>query len=184
MARCRLIECRSDDLSLDRALHFRHFFGSLVNEKHHQDAIGVISRDGVRDGLHQNRLTGLGAGNDQTALALADRGDDVDQAPRHVLFAAHIAFQTQRFGREKRREIFKEHAVLELLGRKTVHRIDFYEREVAFVVLGRADFAFDRVTGVKVEAADLRGRNVDVVRACQVARIRAAQKAETIGQNF
>ena len=184
MARGGFVECRGNDFTLDRALHFRHFFGSLVNEKHHQNAIGVIGGDGMRNGLHQNRLTCLGAGDDQAALTFADRSDDVNQSSRYVFFAAHIAFQTQRLGREKRREIFKEHAVLELFGRKAVHRIDFDECKVAFVVFGCTDFAFDRVAGVQVEAADLRGRNIDVVGARKVARVGAAQKAETIGQNF
>src|SRR5262249_24495178 len=38
--------------------------------------------------------------------------------------------------------------------------------------------------GAQPEAADLRWRNVDVVRARQVVRLRRAQEAETVGQHF
>ena len=86
--------------------------------------------------------------------------------------------------REERRQVLEQHAVLDALGRQAVDGVDAHECEVAFAVLGRADLAFDRVAGVKIEAADLGGRDVDVVRARKVARVGAAQKAETIGQNF
>ena len=92
--------------------------------------------------------------------------------------------ELQGLGRKERREVFKQHAVLEGLGRLAVDGVDLHAREVALVVLGRAHLAFDRVAGVQVEAADLRGRDVDVVGAREVARVRAAQEAEAVGQHL
>src|SRR5204862_240890 len=54
----------------------------------------------------------------------------------------------------------------------------------ALAVLRRADLAFDRVAGMQVEAADLRGRDVDVVGARQVGGLGRAQEAEAVGQHF
>jgi hypothetical protein len=43
---------------------------------------------------------------------------------------------------------------------------------------------FDHVAGVQVEAAHLRGRDVDVVGARRVAGVRAAQEAEAVRQDL
>ena len=37
---------------------------------------------------------------------------------------------------------------------------------------------------MQIEAANLRGRNVDVIGACHIARLGRAQKAESVGKNF
>ena len=44
--------------------------------------------------------------------------------------------------------------------------------------------AVDGVAGAQAEAADLRGRDVDVVGAGQVVRFRRAQEAEAVGQHL
>ena len=44
--------------------------------------------------------------------------------------------------------------------------------------------AFDGVAGAQAEAADLAGRDVDVVGAGQIVRFRRAQEAEAVGQHF
>src|SRR5690606_41589096 len=41
-----------------------------------------------------------------------------------------------------------------------------------------------RIAGVQVEAPDLGGRDVDVVRAGQVGRLRRPQEAEAVGQDL
>ena len=65
-----------------------------------------------------------------------------------------------------------------------VDRLDFDESEVALPFLRRADLAGDGVAGVKIEAPDLRRRNVDVVGAGKVVVLGGAQEAETVGQAF
>ena len=44
--------------------------------------------------------------------------------------------------------------------------------------------AFDGVAGAQAEAADLGGRDVDVVGAGEVVRFRRAQEAESVRQHF
>ena len=72
------VERRGDDLALDRALEVGDLLGPLVDQDHHQVALGVVGRDRVGDRLQDRGLAGLGRRHDQAALALADRGRDVD----------------------------------------------------------------------------------------------------------
>ena len=65
-----------------------------------------------------------------------------------------------------------------------VDLVELVQREVTLAVFRRADFTFDHVAGVQVEAADLAWADVDVIGRSGVARIRCAQKAEAIGQHF
>ena len=65
-----------------------------------------------------------------------------------------------------------------------VDAVEVDQREIAFVVFRHAHRAFDGVAGVQVEAADLVGGDVDVVGAGEVGGVRAAQKAEAVGQDF
>ena len=66
-------------------------------------------------------------------------------------------------------------------GRLAVDLVDLDQREVAFAVFRGADFTFDRIAGVQVEAADLRGRNVDVVGTGEIRSLGGAQETETVG---
>jgi hypothetical protein len=68
--------------------------------------------------------------------------------------------------------------------RLAVERVEHVKRDVALAVLRAADAAGDFVAGAQVEAADLAGRDVDVVRAGQVAGVGAAQEAVTVVQDF
>src|SRR5690606_13279736 len=61
---------------------------------------------------------------------------------------------------------------------------DLDQGEIALAVFGGADFAFDGVARVQVEAPDLRRRDVDVVGAGQVRGFGGTQKSETVGQYF
>ena len=74
--------------------------------------------------------------------------------------------------------------MLERLGRQIIHRVDAHERKVALAFFRDADFAFNRVARMKVEAADLRGRDVDVVRAREIARVGAAQEPVSVREDF
>src|SRR5439155_16586841 len=46
------------------------------------------------------------------------------------------------------------------------------------------DVAFDRVAGAKSEAADLRGRDIDVVGTRKIVRLGRAQEAEAVGEHL
>ena len=81
----RLVEGRADDLALDAAAHVGDFLGPLADEGDHQEDLRVVGADAVGDLLEQHRLAGLRRADDQGALALADRVDQVDQPLAQVL---------------------------------------------------------------------------------------------------
>ena len=93
-------------------------------------------------------------------------------------------FQLQPLVGIERRQVVEEDLVARFLGRLEVDGVDLDEREVALAFLGRADLAGDGVAGAQIEAADLRGRDVDVVGAGQVVVLGRAQEAEAVGQAF
>ena len=84
----------------------------------------------------------------------------------------------------ERRQVVEVDLVARLVRVFEVDRVDLEQREVALAVLGAADVAVDGVAGAQAEAADLRGRDVDVVRAGQVVRLRRAQEAEAVRQDL
>ena len=144
----------------------------------------MIVRDRVGDVLQQHRLAGARRRHDQRALALADRRDDVDDARREVLLGRILVFHLQPLVRIERRQIVEIDLVAGLFGVFEIERIDLEQREVALAFLRAADVAVDGVAGAQAEAADLRGRDVDVVRAGQIIRLRRAQKAEAVRQHL
>ena len=73
--------------------------------------VGVIGGDGMCDVLHHHRLAALWAGDEQTALSFADRGDDVDDAAGDVLFAAHVAFEPDVLIGMERRQVLEHDLV-------------------------------------------------------------------------
>ena len=84
----------------------------------------------------------------------------------------------------ERRQVVEEDLVARFLRRFEVDGVDLDEREIAFAFLGRADLAGDGIAGAQIEAADLRRRNIHVVRAGQIIVLGRAQEAETVGQAF
>ena len=65
-----------------------------------------------------------------------------------------------------------------------VDRFDFDQREIALAVFRRANLAGDGVAGAQIELADLRRRDVDIVRAGQIVVFRRAEESEAVGQAF
>src|SRR3546814_4684982 len=58
------------------------------------------------------------------------------------------------------------------------------EREIAFAVAGRADFALDRIAGAQAIFADLVRRHIDVVGAGEIIGLRVAEETEAVGEHF
>jgi len=50
--------------------------------------------------------------------------------------------------------------------------------------MGRAHVAADRITGLEIEFANLRGRDVNVVRSGQIVVVRGTEEAVAVGENF
>ncbi len=92
--------------------------------------------------------------------------------------------QLQPLVRVERGEVVEEGLVARHRRILEIDLGDLEQGEVALPFLGRADLAGDGVAGAQIEAADLRGGNVDVVRAGKVIGIRGAQEAETVREDF
>ncbi|MNX17260.1 hypothetical protein D3C86_471390 [compost metagenome] len=134
--------------------------------------------------LHHHRLAGLGRGHDQRTLTLALRCHQIEDAAGDVLGRTVAAFQGEALAREQRGEVLEQHLVLGRFQRLTVDGVHDGQREVALAVLGEADAAGQVVAGAQVEAADLAGRNVGIVRAGQVAGFCGTQETEAVRQDF
>src|SRR5690606_36321291 len=184
VARGRLVESRRDDLALHGALHLGDLLGPLVDQQHDQVHLGVIPGDRSRDVLQQHRLAGLRRRNDQAALALADRRDEVDDARGEVLGRAVAALELQPLGRMQRRQILEQHLVARVLGRIEIDLADLQQREIALAFLRRTNQAGDRVAGTQIEAANLTRADVDVVRTGEIGAVGRAQEAEAVLQDL
>ena len=84
----------------------------------------------------------------------------------------------------ERREVLEEDLVAGLVGRLEVDGLDLDEREVALALLRRPDLPGYRIARLEVELPDLRGRDVDVVRARQVVVVGRAKESEPVGQHL
>jgi hypothetical protein len=164
------VEGRGDDLALHRPLHVGDLFRTLVDQDDHQVALGVVVRDRVGDRLHDHGLAGLRRGHDQTALALTDRRDEVDDAGRQH---ARVGLQTEPVLRVKGRQLVELRPPAPGFGGHAVRRVEADQRVellAALAVLGLTDRAGDVVTLAQTVLADLGEGDVHVVRAGQVAR--------------
>ena len=141
----------------------------------------MVGGDGVGDGLQQHGLAGARRRDDQAALALADRRQQIHHAAADVL--AH-GLHLDPLLRIERREVVEEDLVARLFGRLEVDGLDLDQREILLALVRRAHVAADGVAGLQVELADLRRRDVDVVGAGQVVVIGRAEEAVAVGQNF
>ncbi len=65
-----------------------------------------------------------------------------------------------------------------------IDRIDLEQGEIALALFRAADQALDRVAGAQAEAADLRGRDINVVGTGEIIGVGRAQEAETVLQHF
>src|SRR3546814_4471240 len=76
---------RISDWSSDVCSSDLDFLGTLIDEEDDQIDLGVVVGDRFGDVLQQHRLAGARRCDDQRALALALRADEVDHARRLVL---------------------------------------------------------------------------------------------------
>ncbi len=180
----RLVEGRGDDLAVDRALHVGDFLRPLVDQQHDQDDLGIIVGDRAGDVLQEHRLAGPRRRDDQRALALAERRDDVDHPRRLVLDGRVERVELQFLVGVERRQIVEIDSVANLLGIVEVDRRDPGQREIALAFLGPADLALDRVAGAKPEAPDDRRRDVDVVGAGEIIGFGRTEESEAVVQHL
>ena len=84
----------------------------------------------------------------------------------------------------KRSEVVEQDLVARFLGRLKVDGLDLDQREILFAFVRGPHLAADGVAGFQIELADLRGRNINVIRTGQVVVIGGAEKAIAIRQDF
>ena len=101
-----------------------------------------------------------------------------------VFFVFAIAFQFELARWEQWGQVFKQNFVFAFFWIVTVDDVQFHQSEIALTVFGCAHAAFDGVAGVQIEAANLAGADVNVVRAGQIRSVWAAQEAKAIRQDF
>src|SRR5690606_13680747 len=107
----RLVEGRCDHFAAHGALHFGHFFRTLVDQQNDQVALGVVACNVRGDVLQHQGFTGLRRCHQQTALTFADRGAQIND-PRHQVFGGAIAgFHLQTIIREQGGEVFEQDLV-------------------------------------------------------------------------
>ncbi len=184
VARGGLVEGGRDHLALHRALHVGDFLRALVDQEHDQVAVGVVGGDRLGDVLEDDRLAGARLRGDERALAHAQRRHDVDHPAGLVLDGGVLEFEDEALGGIERRQIVEMDLVLAGVGILEIDGRDLQQREIALAVLGAPDRSLDGVARPQAEAADLRGRDVDVVGAGEIVRFRAAQEAEAVLEDF
>ena len=129
---------------------------------------GLFGLDRVGDLLHDRRLARLGRGDDQPALALADRGQEVDDAGGQVVLVAGM-LQDELGVREEGREVLEAGAAASRLGVEPGDGVDPQQRRVLLVVGGGPAGPLDEVALAQGEPPRLADRHVDVLGRRQVA---------------
>jgi hypothetical protein len=163
----RLVERRVHDLGrLDGSLPVGDLLRALVNQEHDHVRLRVGPQDALGDLLQDGRLSGLRRGHHHAALSLPNRGDQVDDALRDVL---RVALQAEPLVRKQWRQLVELATLPRGVGVHAVDGLDLQQRVVLLVVARRADLAGHLVALAQSEPADLAERDVDVVRAGQVA---------------
>ena len=130
VAHGRFVEGRRHDLAVHRALHVRHFFRPLVDQQHDQIAFRMIGGDRLGDVLQQHGLAGARRRDNQGALALADRRDDIDDARRQILAGRVLNLEPQAFVRIERRQIIEMDFVPGRFRIFEIDRVALEQREI------------------------------------------------------
>ena len=122
-----------DDLPLDGAAHLGHFLGPFVDQQHDDLHFRMVLRHRLREMLKQDGLAGPRRRDDQAALPLADRRQQVHHARRQRFRAI---FQLDALVRIDRRQLI-EIAARILLGRHPLDRLHILQARAAAALLPR-----------------------------------------------
>ena len=127
----------------------------------------MVVGDGVGDGLEEHGLTGLRLGDDQTALALSDRGEHVHDPAGQVFFMS-VSKQVEFLVREEGSKEVERNTVADELRRTAVDIFDADQREILIPVARRTDLARHGVSGLEGVDLDLLLGDIDIVRRVQI----------------
>ncbi|MNQ92933.1 hypothetical protein D3C85_1083760 [compost metagenome] len=181
---CWLVEGGGDHFTLHHALHLGHFFRTLVDQQDDKFAVRVVVSDALGDVLQQHGLTGLGRCDDEATLTFTDGGRQIQHAGGDVFGRAVATLHAQTLVGVQGGQVFEQDLVAGVFRTVVVDVVDLEQREVALTLFRRPDLAGDGITGTQVEAADLARGDIDVIRACQIGAVCAAQEAKAVGQDF
>ena len=159
----RFVERARDHLGSwagNRPHHFGHFFGPLVDEQHDEIALWMILANRKSNLLQQDGLACTRRRYDQAALALADWGDEIDDASRELV-AGH--FEDQAFGRVKWRQIFEDGSAGLFFRPATVDQLNLHQGEVFLPFHGKADGSFDHQARTQAKPPNLAWRDLNIL---------------------
>ncbi len=184
VTRSGFVEGRRDDFALHAALHIGDFLGSLIDEQDQQKHLRVVVGDRLGHVLQQDGFAGTRRSDNQRTLALALRADQIDYAGRLVLDRRVLGIEVEPLVGIERSEVVEIGPVADRVRIVVIDLEQLGQRKITLAILGRANFAFDRIAGPQAPLADLIGRDVDVVRSGKVVCLRRTQEAETILQHL
>ncbi len=184
VTRCRFVEGRRDDFAAHRALHIGHFFGAFVDQQNDQVAVRMVGRDRLGDVLQHHRLTDARRRHDQTTLAFAERGHDIDDTARAVLQRWVVDLHPQTLIRIERRQVVEVDLVTDVFRVFEIDRLNLEQGEIPFAFARAADRTFDRIPSTQAMTANLLRADIDIVRARKIVGFGAAQEAKAVLQNF
>ena len=84
----------------------------------------------------------------------------------------------------KRSQVVEEDLVSRFVRMLEVDGFDLDQGEIALSIFRRTYLAGNGIAGAQIELADLRRRNVDVVRSGQIVVVRRAEESESVRQGF
>ncbi len=144
----------------------------------------MVGGDRVGDVLQDHGLAGARLRHDQPTLAFAERGHDVDDAPREVLAVRPLGFHLHPLVGIERRQIVEMDLVALLFGIVEIDGVDFQQGEIALALLRAPDLPFDRIAGAQAKPSYLAGADIDVVGTSQIVGVGRAQEAEAVQQHL
>ena len=128
-------------------------------------------------------LPDLGEATSKTALAFADRRDDVNDAAGDVFFRFDIAFECEWFIRKQRRQVFKNDLVLALPGGSPLTLSTFTSAKYRSPSFG-VRISPSMVSPVcRLKRGSAKGSH-KCRRACQIRNVGRTQKSKSVLQHF
>ena len=172
-----VVEARGHDLADAGCLHLEDFLWTLVHQKDEQRRLRLIGDDAFGDGLEHHRLAGLGRGDDERALPLAERAEQVDDAVGEIglSLAGEAALEPDLLVGMDGAEAGELGPAAHLLGGAAVDGGDLFERR-ATSLAAAAGVALDLVAGAKLVLPDDPLADVNVAIGGEVARLAAAEE--------
>ena len=157
MLLCRLVKGGGNHLCIHVATHIGHLLRSLIDQEDDHIYLGVVVGNGIGHILEQHRLTGLGLSNDQTALTLTDRGEEVKDAGRRPVVDVSRAgdFELEFLCREDREQVVKGDPVAYRLGVTAIETDQLLHGEELILALRGGDDRLYHVSCLETIVLDL-----------------------------